>query len=96
MPDELSDAAIAAYPDARRIEVRTRYGAIGAELGAAELAWENDLNVGGRLAACHDEEVTRLLFLASARLDAVIDRELAIGAPVEVSVEVGGQWTALN
>ena len=95
----LATAAIAAHPTAHHIKVRTNYGAYSAALLAfgepvspANLAWENDLNLGGRLAAYHDEEVSRLLALASDRLNAVLDREIASGDPVEVTVKVGDTW----
>jgi hypothetical protein len=80
--------------------VRTNYGAYSAALFAfgervapSELAWENDL--GGRLAAYHDEEVSRLLALASERLNAVLYREI-LTKPVEVTVKVGDNWEILS
>lgn len=95
---ELAAAAIAARPTAHHIKVRTNYGAYSAALLAfgepvspAELEWENDLQPGGRLAAYHDEEVSRLLVLASDRLNAVLDREIST-KPVEISVKVGDNW----
>lgn len=99
---EIATAAIAASPCAHHINVRTNYGAYSASLFAfgervapSELAWDNDLQLGGRLASYHDEEVERLLALASDRLDAVIDREI-LAKPVEVSVKVGDNWEILS
>lgn len=99
----IAAAAIAAHPTAHHIRVRTNYGAysaalvsFGEPLDPDELVWENDLLAGARLASRHDEEVSRLLTLASDRLNAVLDREIAGGEPVEVAVKVGDDWFDLS
>jgi hypothetical protein len=99
---EIAAAAIAARPAAHHINVRTNYGAYSAALFAfgervapSELAWENDLQLGGRLAVYHDEDVSRLLALASERLNAVLYREI-LTKPVEVTVKVGDNWEILS
>lgn len=98
----IAAAAIAKHPAAHHIKVRTSYGAysasllsFGEPLPPSELAWENDLQPGGRVASEHDDEVTRLLGLAHARLKSVIDRELAAGGPVEVSLKIDSQWAVV-